>query len=101
MPPYPWLYTQSIDPELTAGKIKALRTVGVPYEEGYEKVANAELKEQATQILKDLEEDPSGSLQSYEALNEVKITKSSEIIALIAYLQRLGTDIKAESTENK
>ena len=101
MPPYPWLYTQSIDPELTAGKIKALRTVGVPYEEGYEKVANAELKEQATQILKDLEEDPSGSLQSYEALNEVKITESSEIIALIAYLQRLGTDIKAESTENK
>ena len=101
MPPYPWLYTQSIDPELTAGKIKALRTVGVPYEEGYEKVANAELKEQATQILKDLEEDPSGSLQSYEALNEVKITESSEIIALIAYLQRLVTDIKAESTENK
>ncbi|GHE59875.1 cytochrome-c oxidase, cbb3-type subunit I [Roseivirga thermotolerans] len=101
MPPYPWLYTQSIDPELTAGKIKALRTVGVPYEEGYEKVANAELKEQATQILKDLEEDPSGSLRSYEALNEVKISESSEIIALIAYLQRLGTDIKAESTENK
>jgi cytochrome c oxidase cbb3-type subunit I/II len=27
----------------TAGKIKAMRTIGVPYEEGYEDVANDDL----------------------------------------------------------
>ena len=89
MPPYPWLYRQQIDPGLTAGKIKALRTVGVPYEEGYEEVANNDLKEQAMAIKNDLKE------------NNIDIPETAEIVALIAYLQRLGTDIKAEPTANK
>lgn len=85
MPSYPWLYENSIDTEATAGKISALRTIGVPYEEGYEDVANGELMEQANKI--------TGRLK---AEDNIEIVPEAEIVALIAYLQRLGTDIKVK-----
>lgn len=81
MPPYPWLFEQMIDKELTAGKISALRTVGVPYPEGFEETANGELEAQAKTITDNL------------AAEDVEISGDAEIIALIAYLQRLGKDI--------
>ncbi|WP_420581096.1 cytochrome-c oxidase, cbb3-type subunit I [Reichenbachiella sp.] len=81
MPPYPWLFEQMIDKELTAGKISALRTVGVPYPDGYEETANSELEAQAKTITDNL------------AAEDVEISGDAEIIALIAYLQRLGKDI--------
>jgi cytochrome c oxidase cbb3-type subunit I/II len=84
MPAYPWLYDQEIDKGLTAAKISALRTVGVPYEEGYEEIANDDLDKQAQRIVDGLQ------LEGYET------SKEAEIVALIAYLQRLGVDIKAE-----
>lgn len=87
MPPYPWLYTQKVDKELTAGKISALRTVGVPYKVGYESTANNDLEQQADGIVKSLSND------------NISINSDAEIIALIAYLQRLGMDIKVSSTK--
>lgn len=84
MPAYPWLYEQLIDKSLTAGKIKALRTVGVPYADGYEEVASEELDKQALKIAARLK------TEGYETQPE------AEIVALIAYLQRLGIDIKGE-----
>ncbi len=90
MPAYPWLFEQSIDKELTAGKIKALRTVGVPYEDGYENQANEDLDKQATAISTNLKADG------------IEVMPETEIVALIAYLQRLGKDIKAEKlVQNK
>lgn len=83
MPPYPWLNTNDLDISNTEAKIIALRKVGVPYPEGFEKVANAELNKQAEQIALDLQK------------NGIPAEPQKEIIALIAYLQRLGTDIKA------
>ncbi len=83
MPAYPWLYEQVIDETETPGKITALRTVGVPYEEGYETQANSDLKAQAQKISENL------SMEGYE------IAPEAEIVALIAYLQRLGMDIKS------
>ncbi|MEO1051890.1 MAG: cytochrome-c oxidase, cbb3-type subunit I [Bacteroidota bacterium] len=83
MPPYPWLYEQVIDKSATAGKITALRIVGVPYEEGFEEEANTLLDEQALAISQGLMESDS-----------IQVVPEAEIIALIAYLQRLGTDIK-------
>ncbi|MFY8037734.1 MAG: cbb3-type cytochrome c oxidase subunit II, partial [Cyclobacteriaceae bacterium] len=85
MPAYPWLYEQVIDKSATAGKISALRTVGVPYEEGYELKATEDLEAQANKIAASLKVD------GYEIQSE------AEIVALIAYLQRLGTDIKVKS----
>jgi cytochrome c oxidase cbb3-type subunit I/II len=85
MPAYPWLYELVIDKSATAGKISALRTVGVPYAEGYELTANNDLEAQASKITASLKVD------GYEVESE------AEIIALIAYLQRLGTDIKIKT----
>jgi len=82
MPAYPWLYEQQIDKGLTAGKISALRTIGVPYADGYEATANDELDAQANRIVDNLK------------LEGLETTADAEIVALIAYLQRLGTDIK-------
>jgi cytochrome c oxidase cbb3-type subunit I/II len=84
MPAYPWLTEQQIDLSETSGKITALRKVGVPYEPGYEDIANEDLQKQASEITRLLGADG------------IETAEDAEIIALIAYLQRLGTDIKAE-----
>jgi len=89
MPAYPWLYEQLINKELTPRMIAAMRTVGVPYEDGYEEVANVDLDKQAARISENL------GLEGYD------IVKEAEIVALIAYLQRLGTDIKANKVAGK
>ena len=81
MPSYPWLFEQTIDLDLTSKKISALRTIGVPYADGYEDQANDDLYIQAKRITDDL------------ATEDIEIAKEAEIIALIAYLQRLGKDI--------
>ncbi|CAN5384983.1 cytochrome-c oxidase, cbb3-type subunit I [soil metagenome] len=86
MPPYPWLFEQVIDKEQTAKKITALRRVGVPYEENYESIANDDLDVQAKAIADNLKAD------------RIEVLPEAEIVALIAYLQRLGRDIKAEKT---
>ena len=82
MPSYPWLLTQNLDISNTGKKISAMRSIGVPYPEGFEKIANAELTKQADAITLDLQKAG------------VPAESNKEIIALIAYLQRLGTDIK-------
>jgi cytochrome c oxidase cbb3-type subunit I/II len=84
MPPYPWLYDHYIDIESTASKIKALRTVGVPYEVGYEDTSIDEIYQQADEIIASLSSDG------------IEVHPETEIVALIAYLQRLGTDIQVE-----
>jgi len=88
MPDYDWLITQNLDTTTTAAKINAMRTLGVPYEAGYELKANADLNKQAQAIADNLAND------------KIKVNSNKEIIAIIAYLQRLGTDIKANKTAN-
>lgn len=83
MPPYPWLLNNDLNTTDTEAKINALRKIGVPYPDGFEKVANSELVNQSEQIALDLQK------------NGIPAEPQKEIIALIAYLQRLGTDIKA------
>ncbi|MBS1741928.1 MAG: cytochrome-c oxidase, cbb3-type subunit I [Bacteroidetes bacterium] len=85
MPPYPFLLEQDIDTALTGAKIRAMQTLGVPYDKGYDQQANADLMNQARSI--------SGNLQN----DSIRISPNKEVIAVIAYLQRLGTDI----TKNK
>jgi cytochrome c oxidase cbb3-type subunit I/II len=89
MPSYKWLFSQTIDKALTGKKISALRSLGVPYPEGYEATANDDLEKQAKSIVANLKAD---EVQLPEG------AENAEIIALIAYLQRLGKDIKAEKT---
>ncbi|HMQ68914.1 MAG TPA: cytochrome-c oxidase, cbb3-type subunit I [Ignavibacteria bacterium] len=84
MPSYPWLITQELDISTTPSKINGMRTLGVPYPPGYENTANADLMKQAEEITADLRQ------------NNVGVESNREIIALIAYIQRLGTDIKVD-----
>jgi len=84
MPPYEWLINQQLDTTTTRSKISAMRSLGVPYPEGFENKANAKLDAQAKGIAADLKQ------------NNIKVKSDREIIAIIAYLQRLGTDIKAK-----
>lgn len=84
MPSYPWLLDEAIDTATTAARIRAMQTLGVPYEKGYDQVANKELMAQAEKISKNLKAD------------KIETTANKEIVALIAYLQRIGIDIKGE-----
>ncbi len=85
MPAYPWLLTQDLDYTSTPGKIRALTILGVPYTTDYADKSIEDARRQAELIVKDLE------------ANQVKTDSDKEIIALIAYLQRLGTDIKVNA----
>lgn len=84
MPAYPWLLTKKTKLSTTAKKIRVMQMLGVPYPEGYDEIANADLQKQAEQIVETL-----------EGTGVPDAEWDTEIIALIAYLQRLGTDIKA------
>lgn len=84
MPSYPWLIEDKLDTGTLPAKIRAMQKLGVPYPEGYDQQALADLEKQAAKINANLEKDG------------ITIESDREIIALIAYLQRLGTDIKAE-----
>jgi cytochrome c oxidase cbb3-type subunit I/II len=84
MPRYPWLFDSKLDTSSTPAKIRAMKKLGVPYSEGYDKIANRDLMKQAEGIAASLKKD------------KIESPPNAEIIALIAYLQRLGRDIKSE-----
>jgi len=81
MPTYPWLISTKLDISRTAKKIRVMQSMGVPYPEGFDQQANEDLIKQAEQIASGLKSAG------------IDVNADTEIIALIAYLQRLGTDI--------
>ena len=83
MPRYPWLLENALDFESIPPKIEAMITLGVPYTAETAENAATIAQTQAEKIADNLNKD-----ENIEAFPE------DEIIALIAYLQRLGTDIK-------
>ena len=106
MPGYKWLITNEDDRSNIETKMRAMVKLGVPYTE--EQIANAQatMEEQATKIQQNLYNDPD-FVATYEAdkkyaeengLDFVEM-KDREIVALIAYIQRLGTDIKIKEPE--
>jgi cytochrome c oxidase cbb3-type subunit I/II len=104
MPGYKWLFdNEAMDISLTQKKMEAMVTLGVPYTK--DQVANAQkdLRAQAISIEESLKNDPD-FVKSYEESKKKAAAKGEkfvpmnerEIIALIAYMQRLGTDIKVK-----
>ncbi len=81
MPAYPFLLEQNLDTSSTPAKIRAMQTLGVPYNKGFDLVANVTLMQQANRISQNLLSD------------SIRVSPNKEVIALIAYLQRLGKDI--------
>ncbi len=84
MPPYPWLLEKELDLSDVSRKLTVLRQLGVPYTD--DDIARAEdvARNQARTLADEIVE------QGGPAALETK-----EIVALVAYLQRLGTDLKA------
>tara|TARA_R110000868_G_scaffold1211_2_gene9347 strand:- start:67361 stop:69547 length:2187 start_codon:yes stop_codon:yes gene_type:complete len=91
MPAYTWLLKKETDVKSIPSKINALRSVGVPYAEGYDAIAIRDLKAQADEISTGLRENGFGEVEG------IQITSEKQIIALIAYLQRLGVDISGNN----
>ncbi|MGB2713070.1 MAG: cytochrome-c oxidase, cbb3-type subunit I [Vicinamibacterales bacterium] len=89
MPGYLWMFQTKLDTSHIEGKIITLRRLGVPYGDGYERQAESDLRSQAVTIADGLTR---GGFETQA---------DREIIALIAYLQRLGTDIKTPAVQNQ
>ncbi|MEZ5047919.1 MAG: cytochrome-c oxidase, cbb3-type subunit I [Chitinophagaceae bacterium] len=99
MPSYPWLFKNNTDVSSLKAKIEAMQTLGVPYEKGFEDNAISEYKKQAAQIAENLHKDSDvDKMIKAEGISKIE---DKEIIALIAYLQRLGTDINNTSLTQK
>jgi cytochrome c oxidase cbb3-type subunit I/II len=87
MPAYPWL-TDKLNTSNTESKIKVMQKLGVPYEDGFASNAVEHLEKQSQEIAKELQK------------SNIDVNGDEEMIAVIAYLHRLGRDI-TESKESK
>lgn len=83
MPPYPWLFENSLDKSSSKKKLEVMASLGVPYSQNYIDNWESEMDKQANEI----------AAQITKEIN-VEIKGSDEIVALVSYLQRLGIDIK-------
>lgn len=86
MPAYQWLAEQELDKSTTTKKLKAMKSLGVPYTAEEIERANEDLMKQAEGISQNLKKEG------------IALDSNKELVAMIAYLQRLGTDIKKQNT---
>ena len=88
MPPYDWLLRKEVNLSDLPSKMRVLSNMNVPY--SAQDLANpiALAETQAQQIANEVASQGGPSDLA-----------DKEIIALVAYLQRLGTDIKASSAD--
>lgn len=83
MPPYPWLFESKLDGEDIQASVTALQTLGVPYSDDEVKNAASLAAAQGAEIVSRL------------AQGGIQTSGDTEIVAVIAYLQRLGVDGRA------
>lgn len=107
MPSYKWLIKNALDTSKTEAKMQAMQTLGVPYTANDIKNARQSMEQQALRIETNLYNDPDFAKTYDEAMALAKKEgktfipmRDREVIALIAYLQRLGTDIKITYSNN-
>lgn len=84
MPAYPWLLEKKIPFDRIPSHLRALNKVGVPYDEPTIMSAATSAREQARAVAAQIvsQQGPSG-------------LQDKQVVALVAYLQRLGTDLFA------
>jgi cytochrome c oxidase cbb3-type subunit I/II len=87
MPTYGWLLADEVDPADVTASIGALATLGHPYADTSEAGVTRLLDEQAAGIVTNL------------AGAKIDANPRSEAVAMIAYLQRLGSDLKKQTAE--
>lgn len=86
MPSYPWLFEDSLDLSLTAAKLRTYQVFKAPYTDAEVEGAADAARAQAAKIADGL---------VAQGLPDIR---DKQIVALIAYLQRLGTDIKTPTS---
>ena len=96
MPSYDFIVEDDLDTRYSIAKISAMRKLGVPYEEGFEDQVGESMSRQATAISESILKDLKGSDYTSEDLDKLK---RKEVVALIAYMQRLGSDIHKDSEQ--
>lgn len=89
MPPYSWLLDDTIDPDDITASVRALSKLGHPYESTDPEWVRSSLQSQGEGIVESL------------ALTGIETSWDREIVALIAYLQRLGIDGSAALAEEE
>lgn len=90
MPAYPWFATKKVDLETIPAKIRTMQFLGVPYPEGYDQQALEDYKAEAAKIVADLK------------ASGIEADPESEMIAMIAYMHKMGRDISESTTaDNK
>ena len=90
MPSYAWMVDRKIDNADTVVKIKAMKTLGVPYDTATVSSAGELAMQQGESIAANLKKS-----------GDIDIAPDSEMVALIAYLQRLGKHPEPAKTEGK
>ena len=108
MPSYKWLLNRELDKSSTEDKMEAMVSLGVPYTQAEIDRAQEWMAEQGKKIEENLYSDPDFA-KTYEADKayakengeEFVEMRNREIVALIAYLQRLGTDIKVKNVDEE
>ncbi|WP_339658436.1 cytochrome-c oxidase, cbb3-type subunit I [Flavobacterium frigidarium] len=104
MPGYKWLFdNEPLDISDIEAKMRVMQTLGVPYSDAEVADARNLIKIQSQKIEDNLTADPdfvksyANSKKKAEAKGEEFVPMHQrEIVALIAYIQRLGTDIKVK-----
>ena len=106
MPAYKWLITDKHDRSNIKTKMETMVSLGVPYSEDEITNAVASMDAQAQKIEKNLYSDPDFEANYEKGKQKAKANgvafvemRDREIVSLIAYLQRLGTDIKIKDNQ--
>lgn len=94
MPRYPWLISNDLDRTQMVDKIVYMKKMyDIPYTKAQIDSAETWADNQAATIVKEIFSEANDLKQAYSKRPKGELEKK-EIIALISYLQRLGTDIK-------
>jgi cytochrome c oxidase cbb3-type subunit I/II len=87
MPNYAWFARKDINLDMIPAKIRAMQTLRVPYPVGYDVKAIEDLMIQAEQIVSDLKN------------SNIDIEPTKQMVAMIAYMHKLGKDIAPPPVE--
>ena len=87
MPAYAWMLSKDIDFDGIPARLRALGRVGVPYDEATISTGAVSAREQASQVAREIvaQSGPGG-------------LDTKQVVAVVAYLQRLGKDLYAAPT---
>ena len=96
MPPYEHLSSETLDFAKTPVKLRAMRSVGVPYRADQIQTSEENARTAATAIAAGLAEN-AGVTVCDEPTDGCQLVVNSRMVALIAYLQRLGRVPEGES----